>query len=280
MTAAARALAAPLPGSLLALAAAFTLAASPVVADLATGLWQTEDHSYAPMLVVVSAWLGWRRWREGDAVLPGSARGATTLLALALLAYALGLNLDNLTLSFGGLVLALAATLAWLSGWRTLYEFRYPLAVLAFATPLPGALVVALTFPLKLAVSQVTTELLRFAGFAIERQGVLIDIGAYRLLVADACSGLQSMFSLSAVAVVYLALAGPRKGWQAGVLLASVLPVVFAANVVRVVALALVTYWFGDAAGQGIIHDFSGILMFLVALGGVMAIDWLVTRRG
>jgi exosortase/archaeosortase family protein len=55
-----------------------------------------------------------------------------------------------------------------------------------------------------------------------------------------------------------------------------VVPVSFAANVVRVVVLAVVTFHYGDAAGQGFLHGFAGIVMFLVALTFISILDRLL----
>jgi exosortase/archaeosortase family protein len=55
-----------------------------------------------------------------------------------------------------------------------------------------------------------------------------------------------------------------------------IVPISFAANVIRVVVLALVTYHMGDAAGQGFLHDFSGIVLFLSALMLIISLDSLL----
>jgi exosortase/archaeosortase family protein len=54
------------------------------------------------------------------------------------------------------------------------------------------------------------------------------------------------------------------------------IPVAFVANLLRVIALVLITYYFGDAAGQGFVHGFAGILLFVTALAFVSLLDWLL----
>jgi len=103
-------------------------------------------------------------------------------------------------------------------------------------------------------------------------------MGQYQLLVADACAGLNSMFSLSALGVLYLYLMR-RKNWlHIALILASLVPIAFCANVVRVIVLVLVTYHFGDAAGQGFVHGLSGLVLFVIALFGVVCLDATLAR--
>jgi exosortase len=103
--------------------------------------------------------------------------------------------------------------------------------------------------------------------------GVMLSIGQYKLLVADACSGLNSMFSLSALGLLYLYLMKYRSWLHNGLLLLAVLPIAFAANVIRVMALVLITYYFGDEAGQGFAHAAAGMVLFVAALMLLMLFD-------
>src|SRR5207344_1473437 len=99
--------------------------------------------------------------------------------------------------------------------------------------------------------SSAAENILHAAGYPIGRTGVVLIVGQYQLLVADACSGLNSMFSLSALGFLYLYLMRRASVLHNALIVASILPIAFAANIVRVLVLILVTYHFGDAAGQG-----------------------------
>jgi len=103
-------------------------------------------------------------------------------------------------------------------------------------------------------------------------------IGQYELLVADACSGLNSMFSLSALGLLYLYIMRRTSWLHNALVLASILPIAFAANIVRVVTLVLVTYYFGDEAGQGFLHGAAGMVLVMAALLLILAIDGVLTR--
>ncbi len=146
-----------------------------------------------------------------------------------------------------------------------------------FLIPLPGWVLDTLTQPLKIFVSDVTTWLLAAVGYPITQVGVTLYIAQYQLLVEDACAGLNSIISLTAVGLFYIYLLHNASWRYSLLLLAFVLPVAIAANIVRVIILVLITYYFGDEAAQGYLHDFAGIVTFVSALLLIFLLDSLMT---
>src|SRR5262249_42837039 len=144
--------------------------------------------------------------------------------------------------------------------------------------PLPGFIIDAVTAPLKSMVSQIVESTLYAVGYPVGRNGVVINIGPYQLLVADACSGLNSMFSLLALGMLYLYLIPAASIARSVLVFAGVLPIAFAVNVVRVILLALITFHMGDDAGQGFLHSFSGMALFAAALAMLVGWDFAVCR--
>src|SRR5678816_656460 len=142
--------------------------------------------------------------------------------------------------------------------------------------PLPGTLVDAITGPLKQWISAIVVELLYGVGYPISRTGVMITIGKYEMLVADACSGLHSMYSLTALGTLFMYIMARSSRLHNALMLVSIPPIAFIANIVRVVALVLVTYHLGDEAGQGFLHGAAGIVLMLVALAAFFALDSLL----
>ena len=98
------------------------------------------------------------------------------------------------------------------------------------------------------------------------------------MLVADACSGLHSMYSLSALGTLFMYIMGRTSRLHNAIMVASILPIAFAANIVRVMILVLITYHLGDEAGQGFLHGTAGIVLMLVALACFFALDALLAR--
>ena len=173
-------------------------------------------------------------------------------------------------------ILMLAGLLLIFRGPPALRAAFFPLFFLTFMIPLPEALVAAVTAPLKSAVSAVASNLLHVMGYPVGRSGVIMTVGPYQLLVADACAGLNSMFTLEALGLLYMNLMGYTSLKRNVALAILLIPIAFAANIVRVMILVLVTYHFGDEAGQGFVHGFAGMVLFMVALVLTLSTDKLL----
>jgi len=250
----------------------------PTYYDLANGLWNSEEHAHGPIVLIVALYLIWRS--RAALLTPGDEKPSAAIgwpvLALGLLIYALGRSQDIILFEVGSQIPVLIGALLITTGFSAVRAMWFPLFFLLFMVPLPGFIVDAATGPLKQYISVIAEHILYAVGYPIARTGVILTIGQYQLLVADACSGLHSMFSLTAMGLLYLYLMQRTSMARNLILIASILPIAFAANVVRVMILVLVTYHFGDEAGQGFVHDFAGILLFVVGLLFLFALDGLL----
>ena len=261
------------------LAAGFLLLLVPTVMDLARQVWTSDEQGHGPIIGAVSLWLMWRRRQDviGAPYRPANSAGIV-LFVVALLLYALGRSQQIIQGEVVGIILAATALLLLLRGVQGLRAVAFPLFFLVFMVPLPGVLVQAMTIPLKTAVSYVAEALMHHAGYPIGRTGVILTVGPYQLLVADACAGLNSMFTLEALGLLYMNLMGYTSKLRNVLLAILVVPIAFVANVVRVLILILVTYHFGDEAGQGFVHTFAGMVLFGVGLAMMLVTDGLLGR--
>ncbi len=260
------------------------LAYLPTYWDFLFGRWAADAQGHEAAVVAIVAWLLYRQ-RHALVSLPPAAdqRAALCLLLAGVVLYTFGRGQQFLRAELVSQVFVLGALITSYRGWAGLKLLWFPLVFLMFVVPLPFSLILALTAPLKAAVSAVSTQLMFWAGYPVGRSGVVVTVGQYELLVATACAGLQTMFTLEALGLLYVSLKGYRS-WQRNALMAIlVVPVSFCANVIRVLALALVTYHFGDDAGRGFFHGFAGIVLFLAALLLIMSTDraltWLLPPR-
>ena len=246
----------------------------PTVWELSQTIWNTDEGFHGAIVSAVAVWLFARQAKALAAVQPQPARApGYALLVFGLLAYVAGRALGILFLEVGSAIPVLVGTLLVMAGPQALRVVWFPLVYLVFVIPLPGTLVDALTQPLKQWVSVIAEHLLYTAGYPVARTGVMLTVGQYQLLIADACSGLRSMFSLSALGTLFVYLMQRKSVAHNVVMLASILPVAFAANIVRVMILVLITYHLGDEAGQGFLHGTAGIVLLMVALMILFVID-------
>jgi exosortase len=134
-----------------------------------------------------------------------------------------------------------------------------------------------ITMPLKLAVSTVAEQVLYWMDYPIARVGVMLTVGHYQLLVADACSGLNSLFTLEALGLLYMNVMNYTNRARNVLLAVMIVPISFLSNVTRVIVLVLLTYHYGDEVGQGFAHNFSGMVLFTVALVLTYLFDCLLS---
>lgn len=245
----------------------------------AEGIWQSEEQGHGAIILAVMLWLFWTLRHEIDEVQarPRAMLG-WLLFLVGVFVYFVGRVFNISILGFGSQPLVVAGALLLLKGPAAIRVAWFPLLYFVFMIPLPGILVDAITGSLKGLIANIVEAALYLVGYPIARSGVILSIGQYQLQVADACSGLHSMFSLSALGTLFMYVVGRKSSLHLGLMLASILPIAFIANIIRVVALVLVTYYLGDEAGQGFLHGAAGIVLMLVALASLVLLDRLLDK--
>lgn len=257
----------------------------PTFYDLLRGSWSTEEQAHGPIILVLSLWLVYRQWpdmmeKSKDRPI---AKFGWVLLLFGLLLYVIGRSQQITAFEISSFICIMASVILLKRGARALRVMWFPIFFMLFMIPLPGTVVTMLTMPMKMAVSAVTEQVLFWFGYPIARNGVILQIGQYQLLVADACAGLQTLLTLESLGLFYLNVVRHTSSFRNIALALLIVPISFAANVVRVIILTLVTYYLGDAAGQGFLHGFAGMVLFITALSLILAIDsmlqYIVVKR-
>jgi len=258
----------------------------PTFLYLFSGPWIGEEQGHGPIIFGLALWLIYRKWPAMLAATapPRASWAGWPVLALGLAAYLLGRSQKILLMETASIILVMAAVLLVKRGAAALRVLWFPFFFMLFMVPLPSEFVAAVTMPMKMAVSWATEHILFVFGYPISRSGVILQIGQYQLLVADACAGLQTLLTLEALGLFYLNLMRHPSAFRNVALAILIVPVSFSANVIRVIVLTLITYYFGDAAGQGFLHGFAGMVLFVTALVLIISLDsalqWTVRRRG
>lgn len=250
----------------------------PTMFQVAKVSWSTEQGGHGPLVLATGAWLLWRELDAGKAEpCPGKLPIGLLLLASSIAIFLIARITGLLEIEAFAMYGALITAAYLIVGGALLRTIWFPLVYLTFTLPLPDSVVAAVTQPIKIAISQWVVAILHAVGYPVASSGVTIQIGQYQLLVAAACAGLNSIVTLAALCLFYVYLRH-RSNFTAFVIMSlAAIPVAIVSNFVRVMVLVLITYHFGDAAAQGFIHDFAGLLMFGVALLTVFGIDQLAT---
>ena len=260
------------------IAAALALLYLPTLYDLFTTIWVSDEQAHGPIVLAVTCWLLYRQ-RDlfvSPAAESGRPRGGWILIVSSCVLYALARSQGIKSVEMATALGMLSGAMLLRQGAPGLRRIGFALFFMLFMIPLPAVVVDTLTQPMKLAVSYVAEEVLHAAGYPISRTGVVLQIGPYQLLVADACAGLHTLFTLEALGLLYLNLVRHASLIRNVGLAVLIVPISFCANVIRVIALTLITFHFGDEAGQGFLHGFAGMVLFLSALMLIIGVDSLL----
>lgn len=250
---------------------------APVLKQLVLQWWSDPDYAHGFFVPLFSGYVFWQqraRWINSE-VAPSNFGFLVMLFGVVLL---LGgsLGAELFTSRFSLLVL-LAGMLLFLGGWERLRSVSFPLGFLIFMIPLPAIIYNQITFPLQLLASRVATSWLEFIQVPVFREGNILNLPNYSLEVVEACSGVRSLMTLISLAVAYGYLAD-RRPWVRFALPVLMIPIAIISNATRIVGTGFLTYHFGPQAAQGFFHEFSGWIIFVVALI-LMIVCHMILRR-
>jgi exosortase len=237
----------------------------PAARGLAYLFGRLEFYAHGYLVPVVAVYLAFTRRDEIRAALVDLEPPALgPLVVLAAASFEVLVVMGNAGFLAGvGIPLVLGATAWAVGGDRLLKPLGLSLVFLALMVPPPGFVTQDLLARLKLIVTNISVEILYRAGHSVYAEGNRIEIPGHTLFVADACSGLTAIITLLPVGCV-IAFFLSRGWWRRLFVVASVVPLAMAANVVRVVVTVELVDTIGIQAAEGFLHESFGILTYVV----------------
>ena len=249
----------------------------PTIIAMADQFWSQEAGVHGPIVLATGIWL---LLRQRQTLLelqePGNPLIAWGGFLLLLQIYIFGRAFDFLSIEVAAMLGILLAVFYNYFGFRACKHVWFPIFYLGFLIPPPGWLIDLLTAGLKTFVSWAATHLIDWMGYPVARIGVTLYVAQFQLLVEDACSGMNSIVSLTSVSLFYIYLLHASSWRYALFLTFWILPIAIFANLIRVLMLVLITYHLGNEAAQGFLHNTAGMVMFVTALLGIFAVDRLL----
>jgi exosortase len=238
---------------------------APILLRLSRQWWADPNFSHGFFVPLFSAFVIWQERGRLRSMTPEPSNWGLPIILLSLCTLILGVFGAELFLSRTSLILLIAGVVVFFSGWRMLRAVLFPVAFLVLMVPIPAIIFSQITFPLQILASKLSALLLPILGVPVFREGNVINLPAMPLEVAEACSGIRSLLSLTSLAIMYGFLMERRVVVRIILALASI-PIAVAANGLRIVGTGLlVQYWDPDKA-EGFFHAFSGWLIFVVSL--------------
>jgi exosortase len=240
--------------------------------------WATDDnYSHGFLIVPVSLYFAWER-RARLAALPRRpsifgwlvVAGSLVVLATGLL----GAELFLTRISIVGVVIG---AVLFVGGWAHLRALALPVGFLLLMIPIPAIIFNQIAFPLQLLASRVGETSISAIGIPVLREGNVIVLANTTLEVAEACSGIRSLISLLTLGIVYGYFVDPRVGMRTALALATI-PIAVVANGMRVAGTGIAAHYYGPAAAEGFLHEFSGWMVFVVSFSILFGVQKLLAR--
>ena len=250
-----------------------------VIRDLVLQWWNNADYSHGFFVPLFSGYILWHErasWTKTE-IKPSNFGFVTMLGAVGLLLLG-SLGAELFTSRFSLLVLV-AGMILFLAGWQMLRAVSFPLGYLIWMIPVPVVIYNQITFPLQLIASRLATAGLQLAQVPVLRDGNILILSNYSLEVVEACSGIRSLMTLTALAVAYGYLVSARR-WVRYFLAALMAPIAIVTNAIRIMAAGILARHFGPAAAEGFLHEFSGWAIFVIALFLMLGSHWILLRIG
>ncbi len=248
----------------------------PILQRLVAQWDQDADMGHGFFVVPVAALLAWQKRHELAALKPDPSWWGLAALLYAGVQMTVAEVGAELFLGRTAFVISVAGAVLLLYGRRFLRVLVFPIALLFLMIPIPGILYNKITFPLQLLASSAGAFLVRLCGLPAERFGNVLIVAGHTLLVAEACSGIRSLLTLLFVGLAYGAFTETSRAVRCALALATI-PIALAANAVRVALTGIVAHW-KPALAEGTAHEASGWLIFLIAMGLILALHPLLRR--
>jgi len=260
------------------LAGALLLVFLPALIAL-VGVWTSVDYYSHGFLVPLVAYWAAVRSRNRFSILKNRDRRAVVSAIAIVLFYAAGLAVGSVSLQGLALVAAVANCAFYLGGTQGLRALAFPLAFLVFMIPLPPDWLNALIIDLQLLVSSTAVDLLGWAGSAVSRSGNVIQLpGGDSLFVAEACSGITSLVTLTPLAIVLAYFTEHTLARRLTITLA-VVPAAMIGNLLRVMVTVLAAERYGAEAATGNwLHESAGLFTFTLACIALIGLGALMRR--
>ncbi len=250
---------------------------SPVIYQLYKARWETIDYTHAYFILPLSLFLAWRNLRSykgPDA--PRTAAGLS-LAVLGLVMFIFGWKLDYLFITTLSLIPLLYGIIFYLYGTGLAKRLSFPILYLLLMVPPPLGVLDAVTIPMRHGISVAAVAILNALHYPIHREGLMLYLGTHEIFMGAPCSGFRSLITMFSLGIFYVYVI---KGTllKKLVLVAAIIPLALFGNLVRVITLCLLTYHKGEEVAQGFFHYFSGGVIFVIMIIGLLLIEFIMEK--
>jgi exosortase D (VPLPA-CTERM-specific) len=241
--------------------------------------WSTAEYSHGPLIPMISLYLFLRELRKSPPTdLVVADRWPGVLVVIAALAIAVIGNLTHIAdVVTYAMIVWVGGVVLTVFGWKRGIQHQLPVIHLVFMLPLPQFLYWKLTIFLQGVSSELGVWFVSMAGVPVFLEGNVIDLGVFKLQVAEACSGLRYLFPILSFSYLFAILyRGPL--WHKVVLLVSAAPLTVFMNSVRIGVIGVLVNSYGIEQAEGFTHFFEGWVIFLLCVAILFGLAIILQR--
>mgnify|MGYP001585355657 CR=1 FL=1 len=257
---------------------------APVFYTLYRFRWDKVDYTHAYFILPISLWLTWRKRAYLKELIQKTKSGnnlfsfSLLLLLFGILMFMFGWREDYQLIYTLSIVPLLYGLISYLYGMNVAKALSFPILYLLLLVPPPFGILDSITLPMRHGVSVVTEAILSLFNYPIKREGLLLSIGYHDIFMGQPCSGFRSLITMFSLVLVYIYISKAKLAKKL-ILTSFIMPLALLGNLIRIITLCLITFYFGEEAGQGFFHNFSGIVIFVIVILGIMGVESLLEKN-
>jgi len=241
--------------------------------------FKKEEYSHGFLIPFITVFLIWQKKNEiATAKISKYWLGLLVVVAGLFLFFLGELSTLFIIQQYAFLIVLFGMVLA-VAGAEIFKLIWIPLLFLFFAIPLPDFIYQGLSSKLQLLSSQLGVGLIRMCNISVYLEGNVIDLGAYKLQVVEACSGLRYLFPLMSLAFI-CAFFFKAAFWKRAIVFLSSIPITVFMNSFRVGIIGVLVEYWGPSMAEGFLHDFEGWAIFMTCTAILIGEMWLLAQIG
>lgn len=249
---------------------------APVIIALVKNWGADDDMGHGYFVPLIAAYIAWQKKDVLEKLTPQPNWWGLAIVVYGAFQLYLGTLGAELFLSRTAIVITMIGIVLFLGGKEFLKQLGFPLFLLFLMIPIPAIIYNKITFPLQILASQVAEAALSILSIPVLREGNILYLPSQALNVVEACSGIRSLLTLTFLSLVY-GYFFEKRTWVRVALFCSTIPIAIAANSGRVTLTGILSEVKPELS-EGFFHEFSGWVIFMLALGIMVMFHQAITR--
>lgn len=237
-----------------------------------------SDNSHGFIVPLMAGYFAWNRVRLLNAATVSSSWNGSFVLFLSLVLYVLSYAGGLAFPARIAMVLALFGLVWCLLGNNIIKILAFPILFLLFMIPVPYSLLNLVSGPLQLIATKISANMISACTIPVYREGNMLYFVNTQLEVAEACSGIRSIMSLTMLAFAFASMM--PEGWKnRTILIVAAIPIAMIANILRIAGTGVLAHFYGDKVAKGFLHEFSGIAIFAFGFITLLGLFTFLNRK-